>query len=88
MKEVRWHSLSRPRSPPFGRGEILDVGIPDWALYQTRSRIELPQPNLWAGLVGVGFSLFDLLRRLRLCPQAGLRLGHVFFPFLTGSGRF
>ena len=78
-KQVRWRGLSRPRSPPFGSGEILDVGIPGRALDQTWSGIELPQPNSWARLVGIGFSLLDLLRRFRLCPRAGLRLGHFFF---------
>ncbi len=37
----------------------------------------------WPGRFGVGFSLSRFLRRVRLCPLAGLGFGHVFFALLV-----
>jgi hypothetical protein len=72
-----WHGLSRPRRAASRPGEGPGAGIRAWALYRTRSRIELPRPDLSAGSVGVGFLLSGFLRRFRLCPLAGLSFGHV-----------
>ena len=71
--------LSRPRRAASHPGEALGLGIQTRALYRTRSRTELPRLVSLSGSLCLGLRLSGFLSRLRLCPLAGPRFGHVFF---------
>ncbi len=73
--------LIRPCCAPSRPAEVLGVGIHARAFDRTGSRIEPPWVDWLAGPVGVGFSLSDFLRRLRLRPFAGPGFGHIGFAF-------
>lgn len=76
-----FRDLARPRRPPSRPGEAYVAGVLCRAFYRTGSRIELSRPDLVVGSVGLGVPFFGFLRRMRLCPFAGPRFGHVVLAF-------